>query len=234
MKVRGILFDKDGTLVDYALTWQPINRRAGALAARGDPALYQTLMTKMGADPATGRASLHSWLAHGTTAQIARAFIHHGADFRLFDLTRELDALFLEGGTGATPVTDLAALFSSLAARGLALGIASSDNEVGCRGLAKAHAFEDHLCFVAGYDSGLRAKPAPDAALAFCEAAKLAPAEIAVVGDNLVDLDMGRAAGAGLLVAVLTGTGTHESLAAAADLVLDSVASLEAALWPEF
>jgi len=41
---------------------------------------------------------------------------------------------------------------------------------------------------------------------------------------------MGRAAGAGLLVAVLTGTGTPDTLASISDMRLASIADLESAL----
>ena len=61
----------------------------------------------------------------------------------------------------------------------------------------------------------------------FRAATGLAAAEVAVVGDNLHDLEMGRAAGAGLLVGVLTGTSLREDLADHAHHVLDSIAGLE-------
>jgi phosphoglycolate phosphatase len=229
--VRGILFDKDGTLVDYALTWQPINRRAGALAARDDRTLYEALMRKLGGDPESGRAATGSLLAFGNTAQIARAFIEAGAPWTHFELTRELDRIFLAGAAGAAPVTDLAAFFARLAARGLALGLASNDSEAGAWALADKFGFRAQLAFVAGYDSGLRSKPYPDMAHAFCRRAGLRAADIAVVGDNVTDMEMGRAAGAGLCIAVMTGTGQRAALEAAADVVIDSVASLEATLF---
>jgi phosphoglycolate phosphatase len=50
------------------------------------------------------------------------------------------------------------------------------------------------------------------------------------VGDNLHDLEMGRAAGAGLVVGVLTGTSEHGDLAPFADRVLESIVELEALL----
>ena len=49
---------------------------------------------------------------------------------------------------------------------------------------------------------------------------------IAVVGDSPADLAMGRAAGAGLLVGVLSGVGTAADLEPLADLMLPSVAGL--------
>ncbi len=37
--IRGVLFDKDGTLLDYAATWMTANRVAALAAAGGDPEL---------------------------------------------------------------------------------------------------------------------------------------------------------------------------------------------------
>ena len=34
--ISGILFDKDGTLIDYQASWAPTNLGAGRLAARGE------------------------------------------------------------------------------------------------------------------------------------------------------------------------------------------------------
>ena len=47
-----------------------------------------------------------------------------------------------------------------------------------------------------------------------------------MVGDSPHDLHMGRAAGAGLVVGVLTGVGTQEELVDIADMVVPSIADL--------
>jgi phosphoglycolate phosphatase len=48
----------------------------------------------------------------------------------------------------------------------------------------------------------------------------------AVVGDSLADLEMGRAAGAGRVIGVLSGVSGREDLEPFADAVVDSVADL--------
>src|SRR3546814_8229553 len=60
--------------------------------------------------------------------------------------------------------------------------------------------------------------------------AGLDPAAVAVVGDSRHDLEMGRRAGCGLLVGVLTGTSSRDDLAPHAHHVIDSIAELEALL----
>ena len=66
--------------------------------------------------------------------------------------------------------------------------------------------------------------------LGFCKATGLSPEQVAVVGDNNHDLHMGHNAGAGLKVAVLTGTGSPASLADASDHCLNDITELETVL----
>jgi phosphoglycolate phosphatase len=65
---------------------------------------------------------------------------------------------------------------------------------------------------------------------AFGRSLDLPAAAIAVVGDSLHDLDMARAAGAGLTIGVLTGASPLEILAPHADHVIASIAELESLL----
>ena len=66
--------------------------------------------------------------------------------------------------------------------------------------------------------------------LAFCAACDLAPERVLMVGDTRADLEMGRRAGCGLVVAVLTGGASAAALAPYADHVLRDVGELPALL----
>jgi len=229
--IRGLLFDKDGTLVDYAASWAPINRRAALLAAEGDMALADCLLSMAGGDPATNLVAADSVLAAGTAAEIAAVFAAGGSRLGAARLTRDLDALFQSAATSMVPVTDVAALFGRLKARGLRLGIASSDSELAVRATAAHFGIIDLLDYVAGYDSGFGVKPEPGMVEGFCRATGLAAGAVAMIGDNSHDMAMGRAAGAGLTIGVLTGTGSAASLAPLCDLCLAGIADLEQALF---
>lgn len=225
--IRAVLFDKDGTLTDFQQTWGPLNRRAAVLAADGDPALADRLMRLGGLDPATGLTRPDSLLAAASTREIAEAWTAAGSPLAPAALTAALDDLYTRSAGAAVPVADLPAFFARLKGRGLKLGIASSDSEAAIHALAAHFGFDSHLDFVAGYDSGHGVKPGGGMVAAFCRAVAVAPAETVVVGDNLHDMAMGRAAGAAAVVGVLTGTGTADSLAAAADVCLAGIGALE-------
>jgi phosphoglycolate phosphatase len=229
-KISAILFDKDGTLIDFDKSWEPVNRKAAIYAAGGDMAMADRLMRACGMDPSSGKVEPDSLMAAASTAEIAGEMVHQGSAVPLADLTIALDRFFIEGAETSVPVTDLVALFERLRRRGLKLGIASSDNEASIRKMAERTGILTLLDFIAGYDSGHGVKPGPGMIHGFSDATGLRPDEILMVGDNAHDLHMARNAAAGLAVAVLTGTGRREHLEKLADRVVDSVEDLETLL----
>jgi phosphoglycolate phosphatase len=229
-KIRGILFDKDGTLLDYDESWLPVNRELASIAAEGDAALADHLLAACGMDPVTGHIVPDSLLAAGNTRQISEGLVAAGSKVDVIELTIKLDNLFANAAEFSVPVTDLAAFFGRLHKRGFKLGIASSDNERSIRQTAQRFGISQFVDYIAGYDSGFGSKPEPGMVLGFCAATGLAPDEVAMVGDNNHDLHMGRNAQTGLTIAVLTGTGSRESLSASADHVFDDITHIEALL----
>jgi phosphoglycolate phosphatase len=232
--IKAILFDKDGTLIDYRATWMPANRAAAselAAAAGREGAFADELLRRLGYDPARDEFAADSPLLWATNGAIATLWSEVPELGGIADVRERVERQFADQDAfPPVPVTDLAALFDRLCARGLALGVATMDSTAALEATLARFAVRDRVRFVAGADSGFELKPAAGMALGFCAALGLAPAEVAVVGDNLADLAMARAAGAGLAIAVLTGGCPAAALQARADLVLSSIAQLEAAL----
>lgn len=229
--IRAVLFDKDGTLVDFRSTWLPAYERLVAGIAAGDAALAERLLSAGGYDRASGAIDPRSPLAAGTNAEIAALWAPLAGIADVGAFAQWLDDEFqAHASTGLKPVTDLGTLFRRLRGRGLSLGIATNDSEGALRRQLPLLGVESLVDFVAGYDSGHGGKPGPGMVRAFCRSVGVGAGEVAVVGDSLHDLEMGREAGAGLLVGVLTGASGRELLALHADLVIDSVAELETVL----
>lgn len=228
--IAGILFDKDGTLLDFDASWAPVNRKLAQIAAVGDSELADRLLAACGMDPVSGHLEPDSLLAAGNSREIGEGLIAAGAPFDLEALVPLIDDLFASAAELSVPVTELEPLFARLRRRGLRIGIASSDNERSIRVTVQRFGIGDYVDFVAGYDSGHGSKPGPGMVLGFCAETGLAPHQVAVVGDNNHDLHMGRNAGVGLKVAVLSGTGSRQSLEEACDILLNDITELEAAL----
>lgn len=234
MAIRGILFDKDGTIIDYTRTWLPINREVALFAAGGDASLAERLLAAGGHDPLTDAVTPGSPLAAGSLEDIAEVFAACLGDRVPDDLATGIDRIFREGGARHSHLIDgAAAAMAELRGRGYRLGIATNDTIGGLEASLGRHDGVLDLCeFFAGCDSGHGAKPEPGMVVAFAEAMGLAASEIAVVGDAVHDLEMAHRAGAGLKIAVLSGTGRYADLAPMADVVLDSLRELPAALQP--
>jgi len=224
--IKAILFDKDGTLLDFDDTWAKPQEQAARWAADGNAALSEVLLRAGGMDPATRKTEAGSLFAAGNAEEIAKAFIATGSAKDEQSLTTKLDEIFAEGMKNAVVLAGLGDAVAQLDDAGYPLGVASSDSEASIRVFLKHARLDSCMRFVAGYDSGYGPKPEPGMIHAYAEAMQLPASSIAMVGDNTHDLEMARAAGAGLAVGVLSGTGTRDELTPLADVVLDSVADL--------
>ena len=227
-RIRGLLFDKDGTLFDFALSWSGVLDDTLA-ALTPDPALQQRMAEKTGYDKAKGRFAPGSAAVAGALDEVAAVWASFLPGKNAGDVLRIADQIATEAvasGALVPAVPDLAGYLQDLRAQGYVLGIATHDSE----GAARAHldGFDalEHFAFIAGYDSGHGLKPGPGMLLAFAHATGLQPGEIAMIGDSVHDLGVAPAAGAALAVGVLTGPAEHADLAPLADHILTSIADL--------
>jgi len=228
---KGIVFDKDGTLIDFNSTWLPVYQYAALEFANNDVKLAQELLESHGYDQAANRLIGGSLLAAGTNHEIAKAWAGHlpdiEDDIQLEALSLRLNQVFQQqGALNSTPVKDLQITLRKLNQAGLKLGVATSDSYQGIHSTLQSFDVISEFEFLCGYDSGHGVKPEPGMVLAFCQAMSLEPAEVIVVGDNRHDIEMGKNAQAGLCVGVLTGASTREELEGLADVVFEDISGL--------
>ncbi len=230
--IRGILFDKDGTLLDFEATWRGFVSDLLDDLAPGDSGLRARLADVAGVDPKTHRFRPGSPIVAGTTAEVAALWAPHLAGRSAAQIEAEANRRAAEAASRgpAAAAADLAGLLDGFLAGGMALGIATHDSEAAARAHMRALGVGDRFGFVAGYDSGHGLKPGPGMVEAFARHAGLRPSEVAMIGDSLHDLGAGRAAGAGLVVGVLTGPAGEAELAPHADRVIGSIEDLPALL----
>ena len=125
------------------------------------------------------------------------------------------------------PAVDLLQVFGGLRSMGLKIGLATNDTEGPARHHLQTAGILPLFDFVAGCDSGWGGKPEPGQLLAFAKAIGLDPAQIAMVGDSVHDMQA--AANAGMMrIAVLTGIAEAAELAPHADVVLPDIGGLMA------
>jgi phosphoglycolate phosphatase len=226
--IRAILFDKDGTLVDFQRTWGPAVHAVMQRLAGGDRAVYARLVAASRFIEAEQRFLPDSPLiAEPTSVYGALWAAALGCDANA-GFFAEIDRFLCDATTlHLTAIGDPMALLTALTDRGYRLGLMTNDAEVTARAHVRKLGLDQVLAFVAGYDSGFGAKPEPGPVLAFARAVGVAAAQTAVVGDTLIDLAAARAAGA-IAIGVLTGPATSASLASHADALIASPAELPA------
>lgn len=221
--IKGLLFDKDGTLFDFAATW---NVWAVGLLNRlcdSDPAHMQRVAQTIGFDLQAQEFAKDSLVIAGTAGEVGAALAPHFPQMSQSEILTNLNAE--AASAPQAEAVPLIPFLNDLRTRGLALGVATNDAEAPARAHLDAANVTHLFDFIAGSDSGFGGKPAPGQLLAFADYANLAPRHIAMVGDSTHDLHAGRAAGM-TCVAVLTGLADADELAPHADVVLPDVGHL--------
>lgn len=223
--LQGIVFDKDGTLFDFATTWEAWAKAFLLRLSNGDRGQAARAGATIGFDLEQSRFAPDSIVIANTPEAIARALLP------VFDgLSVEALRAVLDHEAARAPQSEavpLRPLLGDLRGRGLRLGVATNDSEAPARAHLESAGVTDLFDFIAGSDSGHGGKPQPGQLLAFAHATGCAPTRCAMVGDSLHDLRAGRAAGM-CCVGVLTGMAARSTLAPLADVVLDDIGQLPA------
>ncbi|WKX91879.1 hypothetical protein Q1695_010146 [Nippostrongylus brasiliensis] len=218
--VKLVIFDKDGTLVDFNRMWLPwatntIRLLEKATGLPVGPAVYKTL----GVDPVAGKVSMGA-LAEKTLTGI-RADV--SATLQTFGISAaEADAI-VEHGVRRHD----GKLFRELRALGCKTALCTADSRAATEAqmhlLGIATLLDDVVC---GNDPGIIPKPSPQCAIQICKRLGVPLNKAIMVGDTIADLKMGRVAGLRASVGVLTGVGTRDSLKEYTDYFLDNVSEL--------
>ena len=224
-KIKGVVFDKDGTLFDFNATWGAWARGVLEAETVQAPETLIPLAHALGYDLDAGLFRKDSVVIASTVAEIAAiAMLIVGETSAAAMIDRFNAAATTAPQIEATP---LVPFLTNLKARGLKLGVATNDGEAPARAHLAKSKVEHLFDFIAGSDSGFGGKPAIGQLTAFCTATDLPPQACVMVGDSTHDLYAGAAAGM-TTVAVLTGVAERAELAPHADVVLASIVDLPA------
>ncbi len=231
MKFRGILFDKDGTLIESDGTWVPFYSKILQRMKNCSVDEADALMKLAGYDPVTQSMRSGSIMAGGTTRQLVDIWWREHSREEQDEILQVIDATPHDvENVVVKPICETPALLQKLGAMGLRLGIATNDSKRSAERHMEFLGVAGFLDVVIGSDCVARAKPAGDMIRHFSKFTGLAPHEIIMIGDNHHDIEEARQGGAGLAVAVLSGNGTADDLQPIADVVLGSVDELPAYL----
>tara|TARA_R110002051_G_scaffold74641_2_gene135956 strand:- start:15402 stop:16115 length:714 start_codon:yes stop_codon:yes gene_type:complete len=223
--IKGLVFDKDGTLFDFNATWGAWTRGMIASEVGHDQGRIDALANALGFDLEGGVFWPGSIVIAETIDVIADVMLEHLPDVRKSELVDRMRSEAKK--VPQVQAAPLWPLLHEIKEMGIVIGVATNDAEDPARAHLAAVDVLDLFDFVAGYDSGYGGKPEPGQLLGFCANTGLAPSDCIMVGDSTHDLNAGRAAGM-RTIGVLTGPAPASELRPFADVVLASIADIPA------
>lgn len=223
--IKGILFDKDGTLFDFAATWEIWAAKILLRASCGDVDHARQAGRRIGFDLEKRRFAKDSIVIAGTAGEVGDALLPLYPQYThdtLLSLLNEEAAIAPQ-----VEVLPLVPFLQKLRAQGFKTGVATNDAEAPARVHLDGAGIAELFDFIAGFDSGYGGKPGAGQLLAFAKSVDLRPDQIVMVGDSPHDLNAGRAAGMAT-IGVLTGINERAVLEPLADVILADIGALPA------
>ena len=224
MTIQALLFDKDGTLIDFESTFAPATKRVIADLAENDESKMNELAEVGGYDLNNERFNTNSVVIAGSVEDIAQTWLPV-LDCSLDELIKNVDKLYLRYTTETIePFDFLVPTLEELRKRNIILGVGTNDSQKGGETHMKAAGVTSYFASIFGYDSGYGAKPKGGMISAFAEQNNVDVKKVGMVGDSEHDMLAGKNAGA-ISIGVRSGTDSP-ALAENADYMLDSIADL--------
>lgn len=219
----GILFDKDGTLLDLLATWGSwaglVLEGLGSQLAlvKGRPVHQEELARVLGTTHDTdGRITgydpagpLSMATAEESTGVLAWQLYSAGVPWN--EAVTRVNAISKEAMTElrrqriAVPVPGLLPFLEQCAAASLKLGVVTSDNQSTTREHLEWLGIAGYFGTVVTRDRVKYGKPAPEMAETACRELNLRPEAAVIIGDSNADMQLGRGAGLRLAVGISPG-----------------------------
>ena len=238
--LKGIVFDKDGTLFDYSQVWAEVLSEAitTAFAEMGKnmgkhKRAQQAMLKLMGIDNEGNTLANGLVFTHKKRVIIKRYLFYCiryripvFKTFRVYHQNIKNSELLVGERLKELDFSMQQELFKKLKERGYRIGIITSDTESSSKTFLSLMGLDHMVDFLSTRDSKYHKKPHPQAFEAFCSRFSLSSSEVAMVGDTETDMKMAQKAKAGYTVAVLTGSNDKKLLRRLADIVYKDISYL--------
>lgn len=225
--MQGIIFDKDGTLLDFEAFWLPVTEGALDTLAKWfglpeDAALRAA--RRLGV--AEGRARKDGILCAGTysmiAAEVLSVFSEYGKQIAKEEMEGATPRAFEENmcrGNVVPAVPDLAELLRALRSEGNRLFVATTDTPFGTAACLKALGLDGLFDAVYTDGSGCPVKPDPYIVGDIVQKYGICRSRLAMVGDTRTDLDFAERGGI-FGIAYLRGASDDAAFASRAGLII--------------
>lgn len=234
--IKGILFDKDGTLIDFFSLWLDAamevvpeflkQNKLDSSEEMIDYILRTIGVTEMKVDPA-GALAYKSYTE--IAAEIQEALLEKGYLISEEKIQNQIEALFhksvTRGYSRLQQLTDIKKMIAYLQEKQIHVGLATADTLDSARACLDSMEVLEQFDYV-GADDGIRKpKPEKDMFLEFQEQFGLLAEEIAVVGDSYNDIVFAKRNG-GIAIGVLSGVSQAKDFQDEADFIISSIQEL--------
>jgi len=235
---RLVIFDKDGTLVDFAATWVPLIRKRAQVLAKNlgrNGELEALLLKSWGIDPVSGRidprgpcpvSPRSEEIITGTLTLYQQGYPWDEAKqtvSRAFDETdRTIDRHEISKG-----VAGIHPFLTQLKSKGFSLALATNDERQDTEAVLSSLNLQNVFDLIVCAGEVTPPKPHPGIVLTICERLSIPLRETVFIGDTVGDMIAGKNAGVALTIGVVEGGVTRrEELEKVADVVFDSIRDL--------
>ena len=233
-----IVFDKDGTLIDFHAFWGPRMARSAealCLALDDEGPLLEMLYLASGYDHQKGRTKSQSPLATAPLRDLETVMAAVLFQWGLpWDQAWACVSEYFSPVMRAAPEPEeirprgrVQQALEHLREAGFRLAVATTDNrdltEFALDTIGEATLFELVLC---GDDPGVPTKPDPRVLELLGGKLDIPVGRMVMVGDTVSDMEMANRAGTALAVGLTGGADTQEALNQAADVLVQSIEEL--------
>ena len=235
MAIKSIIFDKDGTLINFDAFWISVSENAIRILlnyVRRDDVPMDEMLASIGVE--NGVSDIGGLLCGGTYEEIALAFNSvlekYGCALAHDEVCGTvLDAYNLSAAKGCVKPTceNITEVLTSLKAQGIKLAVVTTDNAEITRYCLDKLGITELFDRLYTDDGKTPVKPDPACALDFAKLTGASKDEIIMVGDTMTDVRFARNAGI-RVVGVGFAPESRERLAPYADKVFPDVSYITA------
>jgi len=224
--LKVVIFDKDGTLIHYNKAYGPwVEYRVDEIASRFGfkeyqvKKMYDFLGYNLVRHKVCGESSFIAWAPNELIRDVLTTFIKESMDIGKTSRTmidEVVHEVFMDDTKGLGTVdlinSDLPSLFTNLREKGIKIVVMTSDGRKSTQEQLEEHKLFDLVDFLVCGDDAHCRKPQPYGLIRACEACGCLPSNAVMIGDTRADILTARAAGARLVIGVLSGCGTADDL----------------------
>jgi phosphoglycolate phosphatase len=232
-----IVFDKDGTLVDFDLLWagKLVHAVEAVLAtAPPSPELRMRLFATLGIHEDGKSVIPESPLAVSTLAKLGMAttivLYQNGVSWHEAEqISRDIFMPAIEvlpRPQDIRAIGDVSGLMRGLSQHGFRLAVFTSDDRNATMATLPMLGIDDLIQAMVCGDDAIPGKPSGAGLLHLASHFGVQPQTILMVGDSMTDMTSAAAANVGWRVGVLSGTGHRDGLARIAHHVVDDIHAL--------